>query len=147
MPRKSKINPTEIPSGSSRIRPSQISEIEKVSFNFRRLQNVVGKFDFNGKATNYFNNLINRLCEVSKMSRRELTVINRGVRAGLRCHTINFSDTNITEDGFAIPGNEELDEDAWQFSLSSNEHGRVHGYFVGNIFFIVWLDPEHNLSN
>ena len=79
------------------------------------------------------------------MSRKEMIVINKGTHCGLRCHTINFKKNSVKENGFGIPGNEELDEDAWQFSLSSNEHGRVHGYFVGNIYFIVWLDPEHNL--
>ncbi|MCK5211832.1 hypothetical protein KAJ89_03965 [Candidatus Parcubacteria bacterium] len=64
---------------------------------------------------------------------------------GLRCHRIKFNDKNVTEDSFGIPNLEELDDEAWQFHLSTNEHGRVHGYFIGNIFSIVWLDPKHNL--
>ncbi|MDI9482524.1 MAG: hypothetical protein QM315_05000 [Bacillota bacterium] len=31
-----------------------------------------------------------------------------------------------------------------QFSLGSNR-GRVHGYIIGNLFFVVWLDKYHNL--
>ena len=34
---------------------------------------------------------------------------------------------------------------AWQFQLSANEHGRVHGFFIGNIFYIIWLDQDHKL--
>jgi hypothetical protein len=34
---------------------------------------------------------------------------------------------------------------AWQFQLSKNEHGRVHGFFIGNIFYIVWLDRDHKV--
>lgn len=145
MPQKSKIRPTEVSPSNPNIKPSQIDETLKVSFNFRRLQNVTEKFDYQIKAAGYFNSLINRFCDISKMSRKELTVNNCGKHSGLRCHQINFKENKITENGFGIPGNEELDEDAWQFALSANEHGRVHGYFVGNIFFIVWLDPEHNL--
>ncbi|HCA3585732.1 TPA: hypothetical protein MO350_003382 [Salmonella enterica subsp. enterica serovar Java] len=33
----------------------------------------------------------------------------------------------------------------YQFAISRNEHGRIHGFFVDNIFHIVWLDPTHNL--
>ncbi len=34
---------------------------------------------------------------------------------------------------------------AWQFQLSKSEHGRVHGFFIGEIFYIVWLDKDHKL--
>lgn len=88
MPKRSKIKPTEINFNTPHIKPSQIDETKKVSFNFRRLQNITNKFEYHNKNTNYFNCLITRLCEVSKMSRKD---------------------------------------------------------FVGSIFFIVWLDPEHNL--
>ncbi|MFH1030224.1 MAG: hypothetical protein V1770_03125 [bacterium] len=145
MPKRSKIKPTEINFNTPHIKPSQIDETKKVSFNFRRLQNITNKFEYHNKNTNYFNCLITRLCEVSKMSRKEMTIVNQGKHCGLRCHQIDFKDNTVTENGFGIPGNDELDEDAWQFSLNSNEHGRIHGYFVGSIFFIVWLDPEHNL--
>ena len=145
MPHKSKIKPIEIKIDNPKIRPSRIDETEKVSFNFRRLQNVRGKFEYQNRGVSYFNCLINRLCEISKMDRKEMTVVNRGSHCGLRCHRIDFKNYSIIENGFGIPGNDELDEDAWQFSLSQEAHGRVHGYFVGNIFFIVWLDPDHNL--
>lgn len=31
-----------------------------------------------------------------------------------------------------------------QYRISSS-NGRVHGFIVGNTFYIVWLDPHHNL--
>lgn len=33
----------------------------------------------------------------------------------------------------------------WQFQLSANEHGRVHGILIDQVFYIVWLDPNHAL--
>jgi hypothetical protein len=32
-----------------------------------------------------------------------------------------------------------------QFSLSSNKHGRVHGFFIDEVFYVVWLDADHLL--
>jgi hypothetical protein len=51
----------------------------------------------------------------------------------------------VSENSFGIPGEEQLVDTPYQFSLTSNEHGRVHGFFVENIFFVVWLDPKHQL--
>ncbi|QLY79171.1 hypothetical protein [Clostridium intestinale] len=34
--------------------------------------------------------------------------------------------------------------DGVQFRISSSK-GRVHGFMVGNTFYVVWLDPYHNL--
>ena len=25
------------------------------------------------------------------------------------------------------------------------EHGRVHGFVIGTVFHVVWLDPQHRL--
>lgn len=33
----------------------------------------------------------------------------------------------------------------WQFQLSSNEHGRVHGILMGDTFYVIWLDQDHKL--
>jgi hypothetical protein len=53
---------------------------------------------------------------------------------------------NTTEpNGFGIPKEDELLNVSYQFQTSANEYGRVHGFFSENVFYIVWLDPEHNL--
>ncbi|MDD1966378.1 hypothetical protein ACIPO9_04375 [Pseudomonas sp. NPDC090203] len=33
----------------------------------------------------------------------------------------------------------------FQFAVSANLHGRIHGFFVDHVFFVVWLDPDHCL--
>lgn len=33
-----------------------------------------------------------------------------------------------------------------QFSLNKSR-GRVHGFIVGNVFYVYWLDPHHNMNN
>lgn len=62
----------------------------------------------------------------------------------LRAHTINWKETSQPR-GFAHLHEQLQAEQPWQFEVSANEHGRVHGFFIENIFFLVWLDPQHNL--
>jgi hypothetical protein len=63
----------------------------------------------------------------------------------LRIHRIDFSDPRVAERSFNIRTQGDADESAWQFALSANEHGRVHGFLVEDTFYIRWLDPDHNL--
>ncbi|HEU4455801.1 MAG TPA: hypothetical protein VFR81_22240 [Longimicrobium sp.] len=63
----------------------------------------------------------------------------------LRVHRIDFSDPRVTERSFNVRAQSDADERAWQFALSANEHGRVHGFLVEDTFYVRWLDPDHNL--
>lgn len=115
---------------------------QPVSFNFKRLKVEGRKFNYEDKETEYFCKLMDRLKNVSSLTKMEL-LQNRGKT--LRCHQIDFrNDTRLTETTFGILS-DAVDDEAYQISISSNEHGRVHGYFVGDIFYIVWFDPEHEL--
>jgi hypothetical protein len=58
-------------------------------------------------------------------------------------HPIKWEDTS--ENKFGFPNEEQLVDTPYQFSISSNEHGRVHGFFIAEVFYIVWLDPNHLL--
>lgn len=62
----------------------------------------------------------------------------------LRCHSIAWADTTEKEGFQNLPPKHKAAE-PYQFSVTSNEHGRVHGFFVNDVFHIVWLDPEHSL--
>lgn len=140
MGKKSKIRPSQILASSSLVVPTKVDDTQKVSFNFKRLHvKSCGKFNYQGRDANYFLKLIDRLKNLCDMTRKDLMLSHNKT---LRCHSINFVET--TENSF---GNwsEDLDIEPWQFSLSRDEHGRVHGYFIDNVFYIVWLDPEHEL--
>jgi hypothetical protein len=135
-----KIKPTSIvPKYGKGIHPTQIDDAEKVSFNFRRLKTENDKFNYILKEKQYFLKLVERLKSICDFNRAQL-IANRS--SSLRFHKINFND--CTETGFGlIP--EDLNDEAFQLEVSANEHGRVHGYFVGNVFYVVWLDPKHEL--
>ena len=33
----------------------------------------------------------------------------------------------------------------WQFTITANAHGRVHGFWIDDVFYLVWIDPCHKL--
>lgn len=111
-----------------------------ISFSFKYYQNGHNKFSCNEKAATYWLTLIERLKALSGLSHREL-LMNRS--SSLRCHPIKWE--NTSENGFGLPNEEQLVDTPYQFSLSSNEYGRVHGFFIDEVFYIVWLDPDHLL--
>lgn len=55
-------------------------------------------------------------------------------------HPIEWEDTNTSEPA----GGEQLEY--WQFRLDKSS-GRVIGFLIDSVFYIVWLDPHHNLTD
>lgn len=111
-----------------------------ISFSFKYYQDGHNKFSCYEKTAAYWLTLIERLKALSGLSNQEL-LVNRS--STLRCHPIKWEDTSET--GFGLPGEEQLVDTPYQFSLSSNEHGRVHGFFIEQVFYVVWLDPDRLL--
>ena len=64
---------------------------------------------------------------------------------GLRNHPIDWSDPRVSERGFGVQRCEFLDESAYQFSVSGNEHGRIIGALIDTVFYVIWFDPDHQL--
>ncbi|MEG4169830.1 MULTISPECIES: hypothetical protein [unclassified Microcoleus] len=114
---------------------------EGISFSFRYYQDDKDKFSISGRDANYLASLLRRLRDLSQLNAQE--VINNQSKS-LRCHSIVWK--NTTEpNGFGIPNEDILINIPYQFQISANEYGRVHGFFSENVFYIVWLDPDHNL--
>lgn len=89
----------------------------------------------------YTQTLMQRLRDVSTWTVRRFC---QRCDQALRNHQHDWAKTT-RPDGFrslnehyrAIPG--------WQFCLSANEHGRVHGIIIDDTFYVVWLDHDHAL--
>ncbi len=113
----------------------------ELSFSFRYFVDRP-PFEVPTHSPNYLPALLERLRDLCSFTALELHT-NR--HQALRCHRIDWAGTTEPS-GFAHL-NATVREQAtpYQFSLSSNEHGRVHGFFSGDVFFVVWLDPEHRL--
>lgn len=62
-------------------------------------------------------------------------------------HPIDWSDHQIRESCFTSLNKELMEQiknDCWQLGINNNGF-RMHGFFIGNVFYIVWLDPLHRL--
>ncbi|MCC5628532.1 hypothetical protein [Nostoc sphaeroides] len=140
MPKK-RIKKTEITKdGTSGIKPTKLKPPQGISFSFKYYQDDRSKFSCREKEVIYWLTLLDRLKALSSLTAQEL-LVNRS--STLRCHPIKWEDTS--ERAFGLPNEEQLVDIPYQFSISSNEHGRVHGFFIDEIFYIVWLDPDHLL--
>jgi hypothetical protein len=104
------------------------------------LQDKHSKFSCDCRDIAYWLTLLERLKALSSLTAQEL-LVNRS--SSLRCHPIKWEETS--EKAFGLPNEEQLVDTPYQFSLSSNEHGRVHGFFIDQVFYIIWLDPNHQL--
>lgn len=111
---------------------------EKLLFSFKFLDKLHKAFNLGNINTEWYITLLDNLKEVSNLTRNEL-VVNQ--RQHYHAHDHKWEELDYCYD---------FDEDfllqveCLQFRLSSSD-GRVHGFIVGNRFYIVWLDAHHNL--
>lgn len=141
MPKKIKKTNTRNIQSSAGIKPTFTSTSPQgISFSYKYFQSNHDKFSAAGKEVDYLTALLERLRDLSSWKAQNL-ISNRS--SGLRCHPIDWNDT--TESCFGFSNEEQLVDTPYQFSLSANKHGRVHGFFIDEIFYIVWLDPNHRL--
>ncbi len=116
----------------------------KISFSFRYLKTGPNnKFCHKQKSSAYFCKVIDRLKHICGWTPLQLKT-NRN--PALKCNPIKWKEPNITEPCFDLINEEDLvGGEAYEFGVSRNEHGRIHGFFRDTIFHIVWLDPDHKL--
>lgn len=116
---------------------------EHLSFSFRYLDTTKAKFLVKACDHTYFALVMGRLKALSEMSRKDF--LNLPITGGKswRVHRITWND-RVSESGFGLHETLTADENAWQFMLSK-DNGRVHGFLIGNVFFVRWIDPDHAL--
>lgn len=83
----------------------------------------------------WFIDLLDCLKSVTSMTVENLQ------RSPHKLHPIDFSKTNLKK----LPKRYEQCE-FWQFRINKSK-GRVIGVRAGKVFYVVWLDPHHNLTN
>jgi len=130
--------------GKNGIRATNIQGLhdETVIFSFKYLDCYSEKFEFDSRDSKYFLSLISRIRDVSTMKAVDF---EQKYNKTLRNHPIDWRHSKISESTLGIKGRADVDDKAFQFSISSNEHGRVHGFLIDTIFFVRWLDHEHKL--
>ena len=115
-----------------------------IHFSFRYLDTYSAKFGLGLCDAKYFHELLARLKTLSGLTKKEFIAL-QSTGKNWRLHMIDWkNDKRLTEKTFGVAIELTADETAWQFMISKN-HGRVHGFLIGNTFYIRWLDREHNL--
>lgn len=114
---------------------------ELINFSLKYLDNNSEKFLYTSHTGDYFCEVLDRIKNLSSLTKQEL-LSNRS--STLRTHPIDWKKTSMPK-GFGFPKHEEIVDVPYQFAVSGNEHGRIHGFFISNTFYIVWLDKDHSL--
>lgn len=140
MPRK--ISPNNIRAGSRHIPPALSPRDELLRFSFKHLDLFSNpKFCLDHCAEGYLDKFLGRLKDLSQMTVCELRA---NKTKALRAHTITWNETS-EPNGFTCLNEQLREEEAWQFEITANVHGRVHGFLLGGTFHMVWIDPDHRL--
>ena len=135
--------PRAAPAGA--IRAPEVSETETIVFSFNYFQPNHSTCNAGCREGIYFRALLQRFSDVGRLTVKQFRTMHAGQNQSWRIHPISWSHPKISTNGFKIPNRQDLDEQAWQFSLSQNQNGRVHGFLIDRVFHVVWLDPDHNL--
>ncbi len=110
-------------------------------FSFRFLKEKPKKFTYTKQGRKYFIALIERLKELSEnITFENLHSVKDSTR---RFHSINWSSPKVSENTFGLEP--EYDDEAFQFSTSTTNGWRIHGFILNKVFYIVWLDSNHKL--
>jgi hypothetical protein len=132
---------TKLDSVKSDIKRKEVPE-NAITFSFKHLDSSNKKFSIKDKDWNYFHKVFDRFKSISDWTQKRLVT---NYTNALRCHPIEWKETTERR-GFHHLSDEILEgTQPYQISISSNEHGRVHGFFISNVFYVIWFDPHHAL--
>jgi hypothetical protein len=119
----------------------------RLVFSFKHLDLTHPKFQLDDCTAAYLRALLLQIKTYSEYTVEQFQNINHDDSR----HWNYWCDTTET-DGFSNISEEIQDEYAWQFAVfpksrvASERKWRAHGMLVDNVFYIVWLDPDHNLA-
>jgi hypothetical protein len=119
----------------------RIGADDLLRFSFKLLDLTGDKFCVDRCKGGYLDRFLTRLRDLSSLKVGEFRT-NRS--SALRSHPIDFSTTSEPK-GFSSLNDQLRAEQPWQFEITSNEHGRVHGLLIDDTFYVVWIDADHLL--
>ena len=137
-----KVKSNPVYPSSPLVKSVSVKDANCLSFRFDFLRECKKKFCFSSYPKEYFQILLKQLGNISRLTRSEMST---AYAEYYRHHPIDFTKANVSENSFNGIPSEVYSGEAWQFNITSNKWGRVHGFYIGNVFHIVWLDKEHDL--
>ena len=139
--KKIKLPPAETPKGGILLPfNGEVVKEQGIKFSFSCFDRTNPYFNLGGKEKDdtvggkWFLRLFDCLKSVSNKTIEELK------RSTHDLHPVNWENTNVN-----CPTNSPQYK-YWQFRLDKS-HGRVVGFLIDSIFYVVWLDPHHNLTD
>lgn len=124
---------------NSQIRKGKIDS--ELRFSFKLFDFSDPEFHPADARQNYLRTLIQRFKDLSGWTVKEFT---GNYHKSVRNHTHDWSRTSRPR-GFQHLNEQLRAYSGWQFQLSVNEHGRVHGIIIDDTFYVIWLDQDHKL--
>ena len=110
--------------------------------NSKYMLNAIGDYKIYNQFVNDY------LCKIQEYSTKEKKEFsNKRWKDINHIHPIDWKAPQIREKNFTKLNSslmEQIKEDCWQLGINSTTF-RMHGFFIENVFYIVWLDPLHQL--
>ncbi|WP_373263576.1 hypothetical protein [Hungatella hathewayi] len=132
IPKANKINDT-----NTGIKRQQLNHTQSgISFSFEALE-ITEYFDLDGTCINWSSELFEMLKKISSIKKEEL-LSGAYAKSTYRVH----SHENASPPS-SLPNGVEL-KDCYQIRISKSKGG-IHGVFFDHVFYIIWLDPLHNM--
>ncbi|MCB6366672.1 hypothetical protein LI291_10855 [Intestinibacillus massiliensis] len=136
---------SKIPATNIAVQPIAVSfsfaDFKCKSFRDERFNNCFKHFGDYGKFIAMF---IAKLSNFSSMTVQELKLGGKATR----CHKVENKNRELLEDILKSTGMKEEKieqiEEFYQLTISTS-NGRFMGYFIGNVFYVVLIDPHHLL--
>lgn len=110
---------------------------EKIQFSFSLLELNHKYFNLGTTCNKWSQSLMVTMQELSNISKVDL--LSGRYEDRFRPHG---HDWEKLKESFNLDDLEQLE--TRQISLGAGS-GRIHGVFIGNVFFLIWLDPKHYL--
>jgi hypothetical protein len=126
--------------------PLEDEESRRISFSFVHVTDNDADFSVRyAKNPGYVEKLIARLKRFSDLENRHLNANKDG-----HTHPIDWGKTSKKGFGFKGLKTQYDGYEPWQISIEEGIRGhqgcgRIHGFFIGNIFYVRWFDPGHKL--
>lgn len=98
-------------------------------------------FFVHGLDSKFYRQLFDCLHRLSKHQESE---IRQQKAPDLNPKFINWDHKFITESSFPGSISREICSHAFEVRITKNA-GRIHGFIWGNVYYVVWFDPCHNL--
>jgi hypothetical protein len=140
---KKKVKKQPLSEASGRVHKERELPYDLVRFSFR-LFTVSSKFCLpteDDQKPEYLSRLLERLRDVSNYT---VSRFRSEKHHGLRAHLHDWASTS-EPNGYQHLTEQLKQCEPWQFCLTANEHGRVHGILIDEVFYVVWLDHSHAL--